>query len=200
MATPTSAVLRFSDAVVTVNMPATAGRKKIGDSLCVALFTYPSAVDGWSDPFALDTDACVFYGAGEYERGGVCVRGVGMESALQETPMQTTSWLIDADGIRVFVMGDVRGEQSAVQSVSAVGDVDVFVVFCVAGEKGRLSATLIASAVAAMQAQRVIPLGDDVVLRKKIAKEIGSVEDVVGKHVLKRKNLLDGVPKAILIA
>ena len=114
--------------------------------------------------------------------------------------MQTTTWCIDAEGIRVVVLGDVVGQADIKQTTADVGDIDVLIAFCATTKDKRIDAVGIANVAAATQAQRIIPIGDNETLKKRLAKELGDTEEVSGKYVLKKKELLEGKAKGILFS
>ena len=111
---------------------------------------------------------------------------------------RTTTWCIDAEGIRVLVLGDTTEQKETLQAIASITDIDVLISFCITTKDKRLDATGIAAITAATQAQRIVPVGDNEMLKKKITKEIGGTEEVVGKYVLKKKELLEGKAKVIL--
>ena len=191
--------LKFSEeSVVAINAPFD---KKGGVlSSGVMLCTYPVSIDGWCESDKVTEGVAVFTGPGEYEKTGMYIQGVGSEVVFQGREMQTTSWLVDADGVRVFIPGDINNKSTMQKSVSEFGSVDVLIPFCRADSEGkRLSAVEIVAIAAELQVQRIVPIGDDVALKKKIAKEFGDSEELTGgKYVLKKKELLEGVAKVVL--
>ena len=73
-----------------------------------------------------------------------------------------------------------------------------FVCFCLSGESKRPDAAAIASIGAALQARRIVLLGDDKKKKEKIVKEFGDSEQVSGRYVLKEKDLQESVTKVVL--
>lgn len=189
--------LKFSENVIVVNSSGKNGRVLRSTTV---LCTYPAPVKGWLKDRDTEADAeqLICCGPGEYERNGLYIRGVGTETILQKKKIQTTTWCVDAEGVRVLVMGDVDDQKVLLQAVSDFGDVDVLISFCVKTGDARLDAVAVASIGAATQAQRIVPVGDDEALKSKIAKELGDTEESVGKYVLKKKDLLEGNLKVIL--
>ena len=123
----TGIILKFSEGSVALN-----STQKSGSAVSpeVVLRTYPGDVDGWFEEGAgVKNDQRVFSGPGEYERSGLCVRGVGTETVFGSRSLQTTSWFIDSEGVRCFVLGDVSDKSSAQKVISDEGDVDVFCLF-----------------------------------------------------------------------
>ena len=192
----TGVALKFSENSIAVNPPEK--RKGGGVPPAVLLTTYPVPVGGWMNAFETDEGQHLFCGAGEYEKEHVYIRGFGTETTLQGMRVQTTSWCIDAEGVRVVLLGDVEGQKEVLQAISDVGDIDVLIPFCVVTKDKRLDAAGIAGIAASMQAKRIVPIGDDDALKKKITKEIGDTDTVVGKYVLKKKELLEGKTRVIL--
>ena len=191
----TGVTLKFSEGVVAVN-PSEKGK---GLMASIILSTYPVPVGGWMSVFKADSEQQdLFHTAGEYEKDDIYIRGFGAETTVQGMRVQTTSWCIDAEGIRVLILGDIAEQKKVMQTVSDVSDIDVLIVFCGTTKDKRLDATNITGITAASQAQRVIPIGDNDALKKKLAKELGTTEEVTSKYVLKKKTLLEGKVSVVL--
>ena len=190
----TSVALKFTEGVVAVNPT----QKNKGPVPTILLATYPVPVGGWMDVYETSEEQCLFQNAGEYEKENIYIQGFGVETTLQEMRVQTTTWCIDAEGIRVLVLGDVAGQKDITQAITNIADIDVLIPFCVTTKDKRLDATSIAAIAATTQAQRIVPIGDNEPLKKKIAKEMGDSENTDGKCVLKKKELLEGKAKVIL--
>ena len=191
--------LKFSeDSVVAINAPF--DRKGGMLSPGVMLCTYPVVVDGWCEFDKVAGETVVLTGPGEYEKSGMYIQGVGSAVVLQGKEMQTTSWFVDADGVRVLVLGDVHDKSIVQKSISEFGNVDVLIPFCRANsDGGQLNAVEIVAVAAELQVQRIVPIGDAMVLKKKIAKELGDSEELIGgKYVLKKRELLEGTAKVVL--
>ena len=193
----TGVALKFSEGVVAVNPP----EKGRGLPPAIILTTYPVPVGDWTHGAdANNEEQCLFQNAGEYEKENIYMRGFGIETVVQGMPVQTTTWCIDAEGVRVLVLGDIIGQKEIAQIVSDVGDVDMLVAFAPTTRDKRIDATGIAGIVATTQAQRIVPIGDNEALKKKLAKEMGDSEEVSGKYTLKKKDLLEGRAKVILLS
>ncbi|MCY4577138.1 MAG: hypothetical protein OXB96_01735 [Candidatus Kaiserbacteria bacterium] len=191
----TGVALKFSEGIVAVNPP----EKSKGPSPTIILSTYPVPVGGWMSTHKTDSgEQCLFQNAGEYEKEGIYIRGFGGETEIQGVQVQTTAWCIDAEGIRVFILGDSMEQKDITQAMSDAGDIDVLIPFCVTTKDKRIDAVGIASVAAATQAQRIVPIGDNEALKKKLAKELGDAEEITGKYVLKKKELLEAKAKVIL--
>ena len=186
--------LKFSEGVVAVNPP----EKSKGPTPGIILFTYPVPVGGWMSTLTPSNEQHLFQNAGEYEKEGIYIRGLNAETLLQEIPVQTTTWCIEAEGIRVLVLGDIADQKEATHIASEVGDSDVLIAFCMTTKDKRIDAAGITSVAATTQAQRIVPIGDNETLKKKIGKEMGDTEEATSKYVLKKKELLEGKAKVIL--
>lgn len=192
---PTGVALKFSEGIVAVNPP----DNKKGPMPAIILSTYPVPVGGWMSAFATEGEEQVhFHTAGEYEKNNIYIRGFGTETTVQGMRVQTTSWCIDAEGMRIVILGDIAERKEAMQVVSEVNDIDVLIAFCGTTKDKRLDATGIAGIAAEAQAQRIVPIGDNDTLKKKLAKEFGATEEITGKYVLKKKTLLEGKASVIL--
>lgn len=191
----TGITLKFSEGTIAINPPKK-GRAPTPD---VILYTYPVPADGWYEDVTAAEEQTVFTGPGEYEKNKLYIRGIGTKTALQGKELQTTSWFVDADGIRTLVLGDVNDRNETQKAVSELGDIDTLISFFQSGSKEkRLDAIAVTAIGAALQAKRIIPLGDDQAVKKRVAKELGTTEEVAGKYVLKKKDLLENVTKAVL--
>ena len=192
----TGITLKFSEGVIAINSSSESNKKAPAPT--VVLCTYPVPIDSWQKDQKVGSEQRLLNGPGEYEKDGLYIRGIGTETLLQGEKMQTTSWCVDAEGIRVLIMGDVSDRKDIQQALSDVGDIDVLIAFCIKTEDKRLDAVAITAISAATQTRRIMPVGNDEVLKSKIAKELGNTEESVGKYVLKRKDLQEDQSKVIL--
>lgn len=193
----TSVALKFSEGVVAINPP----EKSRGTPPDIMLSTYPVPVGDWAHGVKTDIgEQCLFQNAGEYEKENIYIRGFGCETVVQGMCVQTTTWCIDAEGIRVLVLGDVAGQKEITQTISDVGDIDVLIAFAPATKDKRIDAVGIAGIAATTQAQRIVPIGNNTALKKRLAKEMGDSDEMSGKYTLKKKELLEGKAKVILFS
>ena len=193
----TGVALKFSEGVVAINPP----EKSKGMLPNVVLSTHPVPVGDWTHQTEADNrEQCLFQNAGEYEKENIYIKGFGTETTVQSVSVQTTTWCIDAEGIRVLVLGDVVGQKEAVHAVSDVSDIDVLITFSLVTKDKRIDAVGIMGLAATLQAQRIIPIGNNETLKKKLAKEMGDSENITGKYTLKKKELLEGKTKIILFS
>ena len=193
----TGIALKFSEGVVAINPP----EKSKGVPPAIILSTYPVPVGDWAHVLKADSrEQRLFQNAGEYEKENIYIKGFGTETIVQGVRVQTTTWCIDAEGIRVLVLGDVVGQKEVAQTISEIGDIDMLVAFSPATEDKRIDAISIAGIAATTQAQRIVPIGNNEALKKKLAKEMGDSEEVAGKYTLKKKELLEGKTKVILFS
>ena len=190
----TGIALKFSEGVVAVNPP----EKSKGPTPSIVLSTYPVPVGGWMNTFETNDEQHLFQSAGEYEKENIYIRGLNAETVLQGIPVQTTTWCVEAEGIRVVVLGDIADQKDATHIASEVGDIDVLIAFCVTTKDKRIDAAGITGVAATTQAQRIVPIGDNETLKKKIGKEMGDTDETSGKYVLKKKELLEGKTKVVL--
>ena len=191
----TGVALKFSEAVITVN---SSGKGRGTLRSTAVLCTYPVPVEGWLKDTDLNGDQHVFYGSGEYEKDSLYIRSVDTETVLRKKKRRTTTWCVDAEGIRILVLGDVNDQKDLLRAIADFGDVDVLISFCLKTEDARLNAAAVAGISASIQAQRIVPIGDDEVFKGRVAKELGNTEEVTGKYVLRKKDLLEGALKVIL--
>ncbi|MDE0243447.1 MAG: hypothetical protein OYG31_01905 [Candidatus Kaiserbacteria bacterium] len=192
---PTGLFLRFPEGGVGINP----GDDKRADTASLLLNTFPVPVSGWSGVFVSNKEGQqVFSGAGEFECNGLQVHGYGSETTVDSAPVQTTSWLINGDGMRVLVLGAISDGSSAQQALAGVDAVDVLVVFCPASG-GHLKAGDITDLVAAKQAVKVVLTGDDSDLLKNMGKELGDPIHVAGKHSIKKKDIAGEGAQVIIL-
>ena len=191
----TGVTLKFSEAVVTVN---SSGKNGGTPKSTAVLCTYPVPVEGWLRDTDTNSGQHVFYGPGEYEKDNLYIRGADTETVLRKKKRRTTTWCVDAEGIRVLVLGDVNDQKDLLRAIADFGDVDVLISFCLKTEDMRLDAVEVAGISASTQAQRIVPIGDDEVLKDRIAKELGNTEEAIGKYVLRKKDFLEGALKVVL--
>ncbi len=191
----TGITLKFSTGTVAVNPPA---KKKLPLS-AVILNTYSVPVAGWSGVFTAEDGQKVFTGAGEYEKDALILQGVSSGTVTVDNDLQTTSWLVVGDDIRIAVLGDVDGREDTNQIAAQFIAADVLVCFCnTTGEK-RLAAVDIAGAVSALGVRRIVLIGDNRKLQKDIGGEIGNAEEVVGKCTIKKKDIADETVSVITV-
>ena len=184
----TGTTLKFSDGVIAVNPPEK-GKKSLTPTVIV--YTYPVPVGHWSGPFVPEEGQKIFTGAGEYEKDNLLIRGYGAKTEVRKNAIQTTSWYIKGDDIRVFVLGDVRAKKDVQPTVSEIDEVDVLIFICVDTNETRLSAADVVSIAASLQAKKVVLIGNDERMKKSITKEVGEEESAAGKYVLKKKDLAE---------
>ena len=170
----------------------------------ITLTTYPVPFSGWGEVLSGgDDDHCQFSGPGEYEKGGVLVHGYGSETVLQGKPVQTTSWLVTDDEIRIAILGDLSRKEDAQRFATDVGSAHVLILFSpkASGEE-RLGVPALANVVVSLACSFVVLVGSDTVLQKQLGKEVGSLEEITGKYVMKKKDILGATSgvQAILLS
>ena len=192
---PTGLFLRFPEGGVGVNI----GDDKRVSTASLLLNTLPIPVAGWSGVFASSRDdQHIFSGSGEFECNGLQIHGYGSETTIDGTPMQTTSWLIHGDGMRVLVLGAMSDGSSAQQALAEVDAVDVLVVFCPASGD-HLKAGDITELVAAKRAVKIVLTGDDSDTLEKMGKELGDSTSVAGKYSIRKKDIAGEEVQVIIL-
>ena len=196
----TGTALKFSEGVVAVNFPESpAGNRKVPVP-DVILTTYSVPVKDWETVFtAQEEGQKVFSGAGEFEKNGLFARGYSSSTMVQGNELQTTSWCIEGDGVRVSVLGDLDEKKDAQHVASEVGDADVLILLCNSTKDRRLDAASIAGVAASLQVRLTVLIGTDEDLKKKIAKELGGADEVTGQCAVKKKDLLEGQSRVVVL-
>lgn len=191
----TGLFLRFPEGGVAVNP----GESKRADAAKLILNTLPIPVSGWPGVFSPRAEGQhVFSGAGEFECNGLQVRGYGCAATVDGTDLQTTSWVIHGDGMRVLVLGAVTDAVALQHALAEVDAVDVLVVFCPASG-AHLSAGDLSGLVAAKQVSTVVLTGDDTGMLEKTGKELGNLTKSAGKHSIKKKDIAGEGVQAVLL-
>ena len=176
-------LLSFKTGVVVINPS-----KKVAKATAL-LSTYPVSVKGWEIQTDLGEGQKRFTGPGEYEKEGIVMRGIGSQTERQKSTLQTTSWLLCAEDIPLLIFGDVATSSALKHITSEVGGAEVVVLFLPDDGEKRPSATEYASAVANLQAKRLILIGDNKKTLTALAKEVGNSESLEGKYTIKKKDL-----------
>lgn len=187
---PRSIACKFSSLIISVNKPS---KIKSGLTPNVFLRTFPIRVGSWWEEKggAVEEDQKVFAGAGEYEKDGVHIRGYSDAITYDGADLQAASYLIDAEDIRILVCAPLSSKAQLKALVAAVDRADVLVVFCDEEKELQLTATEVAGAAASLGVRRLVMVGDNEKLQKKIASEIGSSEPATTKCVIKKKQLAE---------
>ena len=185
MLSPTGLLVRFPEGIAAINP----GDDRRADRAALILNSLPTDVSGWNGRFSVSGEGQhVFFSAGEYECNGLTARGYGCETVIDDTPMQTTSWLLHGDGVTVLVLGAVSDGDRVQKMLSDVDAVDVLVIFCpVSG--AHLAARDIADCAASKQASKIMLVGDDADTLQRAGKEIGDPTRVEGRYTVKKKEL-----------
>lgn len=134
-------------------------------------------------PFAID-------GPGEYEVGGMSIRGFGSATELAGYSMNTI-YLFDIDSMRMCILG-AHSEPDLPQEVKeSMGDIDIVVVPI--GGHGVLNAAQAAAVAKKMGARLIIPVDygkdQDKEALKMFLKETGSDAKPEPKLTIKKKDL-----------
>ena len=192
----TGVTVRCAEGVVGIN-PIEKIKKALVPN--VILHTYAVPVAGWSETFEAEEGQKVFLGAGEYEKNTLHIQGFSAETETLGQTVQTTTWYLEGDGVKVLVLGDNKNKEDLKNTVADVGVADILVPLCPETKEKRISAADIVSIAAALEAKRIIPIGDNESMKKKIAKEAGDMEEVTGKYTIKKRDLGEDRVKVIIL-
>ena len=172
--------------------------KKISKAIAVVT-TYPVIIAGWEIEREIAEHQQLFSGAGEYEKEGIVLWGIGSETERQGQVIQTTSWSISAEDLRILTLGDIATVKELTHIATEVGEVDIVVLCAPADKEKRPGVTEYISAVAKLQAKKLILIGDDTKMKTALAKEVGTHESVSGKYTVKKKGLETASLSAIIL-
>ena len=192
---PNSLSLKFSEGIVAVN-PGDKERKVLTPTVIV--HTYPVPVPGWPSIYTPNGEQRVFTGAGEYEKSGLLIQGYSTETKEDGKPIQTTSWCISGENLRVVILGTLAERSDAKHLLASIGYADILIPLCVTTKEKRLDNEAVAGIAASLHAQRIIPVGNDESLKNGIAKEMGTAEEISEKYSCKKKDFSDLQTKVIL--
>lgn len=188
--------LKFTRGIVAINPPEKGGKTL---TPAVILNTYAVPVPGWSVLFKEKEGQKVFLGGGEYEKDGIYIHGFSSETTSGKKTLQTTTWHVQNDDIRILILGDIAEKKDLQQVLTEVSDIDILVIFCPETKEKRLSPDAVVSMTASLQTRRMILIGANKDLKKKIRKEVGNSEEATGKYTIKKKDLLETTTKVILL-
>lgn len=195
---PHSVALKSSALTVAINRPKQA-KKTVYPSVILQTFPLFDA-PWWGEDEALDEEQTVFTGAGEYEKMGVHIRAISSETVYQGNIAQATSYVVNMDGIACCVLAPLTTSKKVKELVSAVGEAEAVIVFCCENKEIKMQATDVGNALASLGARVLVLVGEDEQLKKKIVREVGGEsESATNKYTLKKKDLVGGSVKVILL-
>lgn len=184
--------LQTGDTVISINpVGKDSGKKatRYGADICLVSSNLPltSGTDqvtfSGKTPFMID-------GPGEYETGGVTVRGVGSAFELDGKQKMNTAYTFTFDGMKVGVLGIVQGKITP-EIRDGLGSCDILFVPVLDGEKFSYMNPHDAQAAAvALEAKVVIPIGHTDKTLPIFLKEAGAVGvQPIEKLTIKKKEI-----------
>lgn len=146
-----------------------------------------------------DKKPFVIIGPGEYEVGGVSVRGFLTESQYGKDPKLNTIYLIEIDGMKICFLGQLHTAEFSDKIREAFDDIDILFVPVGGGES--LSAAEAHKIATKMEPHLIIPMDYDNMALKDFLKQSGS-ETVKPeeKLTIKKKDLEGKVGEVVVLA
>jgi hypothetical protein len=184
--------LQTGDTVISINPVGKDSGKKVtryGADICLLSTNLPltSGVDqvtfSGKVPFTID-------GAGEYETGGVTIRGIGSSFEIDGEKKINTAYTFTFDGIKVGVLGIVQGKIPP-EIRDGLGPCDLLFVPVLDGEKfNYMNAHDAHAAAVALEAKVIIPIGYNYKTLPIFLKEAGAAGvQSVEKLTIKKKEV-----------
>lgn len=130
----------------------------------------------------VDSEAIVIDGPGEYEVGGVSIKGVAAK--------EVTIYRVYADDFSVVVLGQVAPDLNEEQ-LEAIGVVDVAILPI--GATASLSVSEAVQLVRKVDPKIVIPIYSDEQEAQSLAIQLGAKQESLNKLKLKQGTILDGL-------
>jgi hypothetical protein len=140
-------------------------------------------------PFVID-------GPGEYERGGIFIRGFASEG---EGASQNTIYTLTIDGINLCHLGLLKNPSLPADTIEELGVIDLL--FVPIGDNQVLSPKEAAKLATALEPKMIVPVMtdlDDGSALKLFLKEAGGEATVLDKLTIKRKDL-EGKEEAVVV-
>lgn len=140
----------------------------------------------------------VIKGPGEYEVGGIFIKGVYSETSIHNTPKTNTVYVATIDGIKIAFLGYLNGKLSG--DIKEVAD-QIDILFVPVGEDtdGQMNPHDAQAAVVTLEPKIIIPMGYSEKTLPLFIKESGLKQiESTQKLTLKRKDL-DGKSGEIVV-
>ena len=170
---------------------------RFGASVAIVSLNHPdfsgieSVTYGDKKPFAIT-------GPGEYEVGGISVRGFLTESQYNKEPRLNTVYLIELEGMKLCFLGHVHTGELSEKTREALDGIDILFVPVGGGEAlGPTEAHKIATK---MEPRVIIPMDYDEKTLKEFLKESGKGPKPEEKLTIKKKDLEGKTGEVVVLA
>lgn len=181
--------VQFGDTVVALNPVGKESKIKaarFGADIAVVSLNHPdfngveSVTYGEKKPFAIT-------GPGEYEVGGVSVRGFQTQSQYGKEPRLNTVYLVELEGIKLCFLGSMHTAELSDKTREALDGIDILFVPVGGGEA--LTPAEAHKLATKMEANVIIPMDYDDKTLKEFLKESGKNPKAEEKLTIKKKDL-----------
>lgn len=125
----------------------------------------------------------VVAGSGEYEIGGVRVRGISLENEANGQTIRTI-YAVELEGIKLVFLGELQDEPNE-EALGKLGKADILFL---SADSGKLKAKQLTSLIKQIDPKIIIPTGDKTT--KLLAEELGQKVKIEEKLVIKKKDLV----------
>lgn len=193
--------IQYGDKVVALN-PVSKDSKfktsKFGADLCL-ITLQDKDMNGVDQVTFGEKNPFVIKGPGEYEVGGVFVKGFQSNSTYGGRDRINTIYVLSLDSINVCFLGALSDKKVESELVESLGDIDIL--FVPVGGEGMLNAAEAYKLAVSLEPKVIIPMhyaevGKDIL--KQFLKEGGSTSEPIDKLTVKRKDL-DGKGGDIIV-
>lgn len=184
--------MQFGDTTIAVNPVSKESKQysaaRFGADTCLITTNHPD-MNGKEQVSFGERAAFIISGPGEYERGGIFVRGLESKSKYGGQDRVNTIYMLGVDNINLCFLGALGSKDLPSETMEALEEIDIL--FVPVGPEGVLSAKEGYALAVSLEPKIIIPVsfGDEKALAA-FLKEAGKKDAVaVDKLTLKRKDL-----------
>ena len=195
--------VQFGDTIFAFNPISKDFKSKSGKSTrfgaSVALITTDLPQSNGSDQVTYaGKDPFIIKGPGEYEVGGIFIKGIYNETTVDEVLKVNTTYVTTIDNIKIVFLGFSSGKLTG-DVKEALDQVDILFVPVGEGSDGQMNAHEAQAAVVTIEPKIIIPMGYDEKSLPLFLKEAGvKNHEPVEKLTIKRKDL-DGKSGEVIV-
>ncbi len=193
--------IQFGDTTIAVNPISKDSKKfspvRFGAGLCLISTNDPD-MNGAEQVSFGDKEPFVIQGPGEYERGGIFIRGLESSSQYGGKPHINTIYTLNVDSMNLCFLGALGSKDIPREAVEQLEEIDIL--FVPVGPEGILSARDGYALAVSLEPKVIIPVAfGDAKALEMFLKEAGEKSaEPVDKLTLKKKDL-EGKEGAIMI-
>ena len=194
--------LQTGEVVVAVNPIGRGGDGKsarFGANIALSSTPHPN-YRGFEEVSSDEKETFCIGGPGEYEVGGIFIKGISGAGEIAGTPIVSTSYVFNFDGIRVGILGNLTKRPTAAECF-ALGNIDLLFIPIGGGKVVPALSPSEAHAVAvSLEPKMIIPIGyEEEKVLQTFLKELGAENVKPEEKLTLKKKDLDGQEATVKI-